>query len=133
MSIMYWTPEIAVGSDLIDNQHRSLIERVNCLVAAIEEGREEEEIARLFDFLKEYTQEHFTAEERLMRDSCYPESEGHAAEHRVFCEKIADLEGRMTAEGMTRVLKRDFDETVIDWLFDHICRTDRALGKYLGA
>lgn len=133
MSLMYWTPEIAVGSDLIDNQHRSLIERVNCLVAAIEEGREEEEIARLFDFLKEYTQDHFTAEERLMRDSGYPESEGHAAEHRAFCEKIADLEGRMAAEGMTRVLKRDFDEAVIDWLFDHICRTDRALGKYLGA
>ena len=133
MSLMYWTPEIAVGSELIDNQHQSLIERVNQLVAAIEEGREEEEIARLFEFLKEYTQDHFAAEERLMRESGYPECELHAAEHQAFCAKIADLEGRMATEGMTAVLKRDFDETVIDWLFEHICRIDRALGKYLGA
>lgn len=133
MSLMYWTPEIAVGSELIDDQHRSLIERVNQLVAAIEEGREEEEIARLFDFLKEYTQDHFAAEERLMHEAGYPERERHIAEHRAFCEKIADLEGRMGAEGMTTVLKRDFDEAVIDWLFDHICRTDRLLGQYLGA
>ena len=133
MSLMYWTQEIAVGSELIDNQHQALIERVNRLVAAIEEGREDEEIARLFEFLKEYTQDHFTAEERLMHESGYPDREGHAAEHRAFCEKIADLEGRMAAEGMTTVLKRDFDEAVIDWLFDHICRTDRLLGQYLCA
>ena len=133
MSLMYWTPEIAVGSELIDDQHRSLIERVNQLVAAIEEGREEEEIARLFDFLKGYTQDHFAAEERLMHESGYPERERHAAEHQAFCAKIADLERRMAAEGMTAVLKRDFDEAVIDWLFEHICRIDRALGQYLGA
>ncbi len=133
MSLMYWTPEIAVGSELIDLQHRSLIDRVNCLVSAIDEGREDEEIARLFDFLKEYTQDHFAAEERLMAETGYPERERHTAEHRAFCEKIADLEGRMAAEGMTTVLKRDFDEAVIDWLFEHICRVDRLLGKYLGA
>jgi len=133
MSLMYWTPEIAVGSELIDDQHRSLIERVNRLVAAIEEGREEEEIAQLFEFLKEYTQDHFAAEERLMAETGYPDRENHAAEHQSFCAKIADLERRMAAEGMTAVLKRDFDEAVIDWLFEHICRIDRALGQYLGA
>jgi len=133
MTMMYWTPEIAVGVEAIDNQHKALIERINHLVTAIETGREEEEIGRLFEFLKEYTQNHFAAEERLMQDRGYPDKDAHIAEHREFCATLAHLEARMAVEGMTSVLCRGFEDTIIDWLFDHICQRDRAFGKVLGA
>jgi hemerythrin len=133
MTMMYWTPEIAVGVEVIDNQHKALIERVNSLVTAIETGREEEEIGRLFEFLKDYTQTHFAAEERLMRDRTYSEMDAHVAEHREFRATLAQLEARMAVEGMTAVLCRGFEDTIIDWLFDHICQRDRAFGKVLGA
>lgn len=133
MSMMYWTPEIAVGVESIDNQHKALIEQINTLVTAIEANREEEEIGRLFEFLKDYTHDHFTVEEKLMQDTHYPEIDSHIAEHREFCATIAHLEARMATEGMTVVLRNCFDDTIIDWLFDHICQRDRALGKFLGA
>jgi hemerythrin len=131
MSQMYWTPEIAVGVEQIDNEHKALINRVNRLLTAIEEGRDAEEIGGLFDFLHDYTRDHFAAEEKLMNAKGYPEMTGHVDEHRNFCTTLDRFEEEFAREGMTTELRCRFDETIIDWLFDHICQRDRALGKFL--
>ncbi|OHB25990.1 MAG: hypothetical protein A2X84_13955 [Desulfuromonadaceae bacterium GWC2_58_13] len=133
MSLMYWTPEIAVGVERIDNEHKAMIERVNRLVVAIEEGREEEEIRSLFIFLRDYTQNHFAAEEELMSSIRYPEMDSHIAEHREFRANLDRFEKEIGTEEMTIELRGRFDELIINWLFDHICQRDRALGKFLGA
>jgi len=133
MSVMYWTPEIAVGVERIDDEHKALIERVNRLVAAIEEGREEEEIRSLFLFLRDYTQNHFADEEELMKSKGYPDRDSHIAEHRDFRANLDQFEREIGNEEMPAELRRHFDDLIINWLFDHICQRDRALGKFLGA
>jgi hemerythrin len=130
---MYWTPEIAVGVERIDDEHKALIERVNRLVAAIEAGREEEEIRSLFIFLRDYTQNHFAVEEELMRAHGYPEMDRHIADHQDLRANLDRFEQEIGAEEMTRELRGHFDDLIINWLFDHICQVDRAFGKFLGA
>lgn len=61
-----WSSEFEVGVELIDRQHRELIDRINKLLAAIREGRGREETFKVMRFLQEYVVEHFSAEERFM-------------------------------------------------------------------
>lgn len=132
---MHWTPELRVGVEEIDAQHRALIDRVNKLVDACAAGRCLAEVEPVMEFLRTYVARHFADEEGLMERSGYPEREGHRREHEGFRRHLEALAGRLAAEGAGAgpELEAELQETVVDWLFDHICIRDRALGKFLGA
>lgn len=129
--VMHWTPELAVGVEEIDAQHRALIERVNHLVDACSAGKCADETAPLLAFLREYVDSHFAAEEDLMERCAFPEREAHRREHREFCQRLDALAAGLATGGEQPQI--ELEEMIIDWLFDHICIRDRALGKFLGA
>ena len=75
--ILNWTEDIAVGVELIDEQHRNLFEHLNNFVDAIDNGAGTDEIEKVVGFLDKYVIEHFDTEEMMMKEVSCPDMEEH--------------------------------------------------------
>lgn len=131
MAYMEWSPAFEVGQPQIDGDHRTLVEMLNQLHAALDHGEDPAEIARVLNFLRDYTVTHFSSEEALMIRHKYPRAAVHFAAHAELLLQVSDFnaayrQGRIA--GMAEMLA--FLET---WLIDHIQGMDRSLGAYLKA
>ena len=87
-----WTPSIAVGHPLIDEQHQELFRRADDLLDAMMKGRAGAEMNQLLAFLRDYCQDHFGTEERLMVMRIYPAVEQHKLAHREFERRLQEIE-----------------------------------------
>jgi hemerythrin len=126
-----WDPSLAVGIAEIDAQHRELFARIGALLDAIQSGTSRDEVGKTLDYLSRYAVEHFSAEEKIMRDRQYPGREAHEAEHRQFQEDLAGLEADLVRDGPTALLVVRVNARVAMWFRDHIYRTDKALAAFL--
>lgn len=126
-----WDPALAVGVAEIDEQHRELFRRVDALLEAVQSRQSAAEAARLLEYLDAYVVSHFGAEEALMKASRYPGLEAHQAEHARLIEDLAALREEYRRDGVTALLVVRVNARVTQWLFQHINRTDRALGAFL--
>ena len=66
MKEITWTSDLSVGIELIDGQHKMLIKHLNDLSQSLESGEGPAKIATTLNFLIDYTNFHFTAEEKHM-------------------------------------------------------------------
>ena len=131
MMNVQWTTDLAVGVELIDEQHRALIDRLNRMAAAVEERQGEREIARTLGFLIEYTHFHFSAEEEYMEEAAYPELDAHRKLHGEFIRTLDDLKRDFEEEGSTKPLAQALNDLLGNWLVTHIRTEDRKFGSYL--
>ena len=127
-----WTPRLAVGVPSIDMQHRELFQRVNELLSAMESKKSESELSRIVVFLGDYVVTHFGAEERLMQQNAYPDFPAHKLAHVTFVKDFERLRAELTRFGPSPAVAVALNQRVCGWLIDHIGRTDRALGTFLG-
>lgn len=127
-----WTPDLATGSEKIDDQHKELFRRVALLVDAWNTKKAAEEVDHVIKFLGDYVVEHFRMEEQLMKDHHYGSSGvQHSAQHAVFIAMFGKLKERYGKEGRTPAFVEDTKKTVVDWLKNHIKYSDKALGLFL--
>ncbi len=126
-----WTPDLAVGHEEIDRQHRELFEQVNRILAAMEEGRGRDEVERTLGFLSDYLVAHFKAEERQMALHGYRAITAHVAEHGAFVKQVLALRDRFRAGGATMELALELQRLVCGLLADHFLKADQALAGFL--
>jgi hemerythrin len=126
-----WTVDLTVGNELIDLQHQELFSRFNDLISACKERKGKEKVVELLAFLGDYVVEHFQAEEQLMLRRGYPEYETHRQLHQHFIGKLTALRQDMDQEGATVNLVIATNQTVLQWLIEHIKRVDSKFGVFL--
>lgn len=123
-----WTPALSTGVTLLDEHHKSIFHWLAELEAAAADKRRllgVYSVARL----KHYADEHFTAEETLMKAADYPDLAEHMAEHAQFRVKLAELQARSIGQDVSS----DTVEFLKDWFVNHIAKTDMAYVPYLKA
>ncbi len=129
MAYMEWLPAYEVGFQEIDAQHRSLVEALNRLYAAMGEGKDKAEIEKVLIFLRDYTVSHFEMEEALMIQYAYPRASAHFAAHADLVVQLSDLLADFrSGEAVLTDVVMAFLET---WLVEHILGKDQRLGLYL--
>ncbi len=128
-----WRPDLSVGFDEIDDQHKELFARVNTLLEATSQGKGKEAVGRTISYLGQYVASHFGTEERHMARSQYPEVSSHKAQHVQFTNEFSTIKKKFEAEGPTSQLTILIQRQVCDWLINHIGKTDKALGAFLRA
>ena len=69
-----WTPALSVGVENIDSQHKIWFEKADQLFEAGKTGKSKEVIAQMFDFLDDYTKQHFRDEEAYPIYNCRPDA-----------------------------------------------------------
>lgn len=89
--LIRWTPELSVGIDEIDSQHKELVDVLNQLHVAIMERHATprhaaRDAAEILNRLVDYTRIQFAVEEALMRLLEYPDYEAHKAQHEELVE-----------------------------------------------
>ena len=63
---------LITGNEMIDSQHKELIGKINGLLDSCEDGNDKLAAVKTLDYLAEYTDFHFTAEEKLQEEMDYP-------------------------------------------------------------
>jgi hemerythrin len=131
MSKLQWDESLSVGIELIDEQHRQWIERLNDVDDAIESHRDIHQISSTLEFLVDYTRLHFGTEERHMTENDYPGLEDHKARHEELKGTLDNLVDDFREEGATDALSEAIGTFLFNWLRNHIKDVDQAFGSFV--
>ena len=126
-----WTTSLSVGVDLIDEQHKQLIAKLNDLSRAVDRGWGAQKIIKTLDFLIEYTDFHFGTEQRYMMELDYPQKDYHMDQHKEFVTTLKNLELDFEEEGATASLAEAINTFMFNWLVKHIRTVDVEFGRFL--
>ena len=126
-----WTPDLSVGVERIDNQHKIWFEKANDLFEAGKQQRAKEYINQMIDFLDEYTKEHFRDEEAYMEEIRYPEIDAQRRAHTSFVNSLTKLKEDYNGTGGNLRVILNANKMVIDWLTNHIRIMDNKIGDYV--
>lgn len=122
---------LVTGNEMIDEQHKELIGRINQLLESCEDGQGKVKAVKMLDYLMEYTDFHFSAEEKLQEEINYPGIKEHKAKHEEFKQAVEELQEMLQEEeGPTEAFVAQVQRNVVDWLFNHIKGFDRSVAEY---
>lgn len=131
---LVWGPHLETGIDIIDTQHKILVEMCNQANRNLRERVEKEYLQKIVLDLMNYALYHFDQEEELMLDSGYrkysPEiASRHLDEHRYFSETVANMRRELAAD--KPVSSKKLIGFLNEWLVNHIMNTDKELSQFL--
>ena len=118
---MEWSEKFNLGIDVIDNQHRQILDYINALEKIRATGAREQ-IKDVFDDLIDYTQSHFSFEENLLAQVNYQFLPSHRSIHELFVKRLKDYRqrfdnGESVEDDLYRLLSK--------WLINHIQHDDQ--------
>ena len=118
---MEWSEKFNIGIDVIDNQHRQILDYINALEKIRATGAREQ-IKDVFDDLIDYTQSHFSFEENLLAQVNYQFLPSHRSIHELFVKRLKDYRqrfdnGESVVDDLHRLLSK--------WLIKHIQHDDQ--------
>jgi len=128
MSYLKWSDKYSLNVAEIDEQHRKLVSLVNDMYDAMHAGKGRDMIGTVIAEFVDYTDYHFKAEERLLRQNRYPEYDEHKVMHDNLSRK---------AHSIKEAFDRGNTPTAIEvmllltnWLNTHILEEDRKYKPY---
>jgi len=124
-----WRNEFNLNINEMDMQHRELVRIISDLQQAVRDGEGKERLGDILGSLLAYTDNHFAAEEKLMRKHGYPGYNEHKSKHIKMRAKVQSLiwdynGGRVTMSFSVLTFLQD-------WLSKHILGTDMKYATYL--
>lgn len=126
---MEWQPELSVGIDEIDTQHKMLISKINDLIKAILDGQGRENVITVLKFLESYVIEHFQCEEQIMRDLNHEYIEEHIEAHKAFHNNLKDILKTVGEKGVSHETMEIIEQDLITWLLRHIVEMDAKINQ----
>lgn len=124
--IVPWNPSFETGIEVIDEQHRRLVELLNDLAHQYVYGLELAEVERIVDGLVDYAAYHFNTEEALWEEVLAgdPWFEAHQHTHNGFVQKVRKLQSELVQNENLPALD-DLLSFLIRWLAHHILYEDK--------
>lgn len=125
-----WDPNLSVGINSIDQQHRTLFDKANELFEAGKNNKTKEFIAEMLNFLDVYTKQHFQDEEAYMRSINYPGYDDQKKMHTAFIASLEKLKKDYQESGGNILVILNANQMVVDWLLKHISVEDKKIGAF---
>ncbi|MGF6147359.1 McHr [Kingella potus] len=124
---LHWTSDLDTGIEQVDEQHKILVQYINEMHDAHVAGNREA-VGQALDHLIEYTVQHFSDEEDLLKMAEYPLVDAHHRVHENFVNKVQTYKGRFDNGDDVSQELLDILET---WLFMHIRRNDHGYVRHV--
>ncbi len=121
-----WATELDTGINVIDQQHRRIVDYINALEVA-NQARDRDAVGRTLDDLVEYTMSHFAFEESLQEEAGYAFCKPHKRVHELFVRKVGEYVER---HRLGDEIGEELGRLLSTWLLNHIRRDD---ADYVGA
>jgi hemerythrin len=121
--IIKWGPKFQLGVKMIDNQHKKWIEFINKFYSALIKKKDIKELNETLRKLSNYTEYHFSFEEKYMKEFNYENFDEHHKEHDLFVKQLNQffndyVEGKIgTIHRIILYLKK--------WVVQHVLVTDK--------
>lgn len=125
MKRIEWTPEMSVGIDMIDDDHKRLIDLLNDYIDAVDNDEGVFVFDGLFKQFMDYTAYHFAREEDLMAAAGYSDLENHHLGHLKIIEQLNDMREQVLLS-VSSEMQDDVREFFLNWLQVHIMIKDQA-------
>ncbi len=127
-----WSENYATGIREIDMQHRKLVEigaKLEDMLSTGDSVDYYDYIIETLEELKDYTEYHFSYEEKKMEEVGYQDLEEHRMEHLFFVKRISRLSMQDIDSSQLGVITETLN-FLAKWLFSHILNADM---KYIGS
>jgi hemerythrin len=122
MTYLTWTRNLDTGIEVIDGQHRRIVDYINQIHDA-KLTRNHDVISKVLGDTIEYTISHFGFEETLLEDAGYEFIRPHKKVHELFIKRVNEYKQRFdSGEDVTEELHGLLSR----WLFSHILNDDAA-------
>ncbi len=121
MAKMNWSAELDTGIEVIDKQHRRILDYINQLHDSRTSGHAHEEVGKVIDELIDYTLSHFAFEESLQEEAHYPFYKAHKRVHEIFTKRVGDFRTRFA---LGEDVSEELHHLLVTWLINHIKRDD---------
>jgi len=128
MSFFIWKESFDTKIPVIDRQHRKIFGVLNRLYDAAQSPVAHNDVMQLLREMDEYSNLHFTTEERLMAHYGYPELELQKNRHKYYREQMVVQLTRSFDEDNEVACKRSL-QFLRDWFLDHILKEDLKFGE----
>ncbi len=129
MAHIEWTRDLDTGIQVIDNQHKRIVEYINKLDDT-RTTHDLEQISNILNELVDYTLSHFTFEESLMEEAGYPFIRGHKRVHQLFVKRVGNYVQRFK---MGDDITDELLNTLKAWLINHIRSDDNDYAELVRA
>ncbi len=122
-----WDDAYNTGIEVIDTQHRRIVDYINDLHHAISTDNKEG-VGKVLESLINYTISHFSFEESLMEEHGYQLVEEHRKVHKVFTDRIMRYQLDWSkGKDVSRKLLSDLRI----WLISHIQQEDQDYARVI--
>lgn len=121
MSIV-WTKDLNTGIDVIDEQHKRIVDYINQLKTALHQS-DGRLVGSVLNELADYCISHLSFEESLMAEVHYPYLKPHKAMHDMFVKRLEKLQEKYDQGEDVAAQLHDMLST---WLIHHIKKVDMA-------
>ena len=126
-----FTDDLITGNEMIDGQHKELIEKINGLMRACDERADKAGAVKMLNYLADYTEYHFKEEEGLQEAIGYPGIKDHKKKHEELKQTVKELHDMLEEEeGPSDAFVAKVNEKVTEWLYYHIKTFDRSVAEY---
>lgn len=126
-----WNSTLETGHPVIDAQHKELIDAINHLLTACQQGQGMDKVNATLDFLVSYVKRHFSEEEALQQKSNYPDFLNHRSLHEALNKVVVELSTELRQTGATPSVVNKIIRSVGDWLVTHIQQQDAKVAAHL--
>jgi hemerythrin len=126
-----WKDDYSVGNLILDEQHKELIRMTAELYEACRQGGDTEKAS----FMKtirgaaQYVREHFSTEEKIMKEVNYPDYRAHKKEHEDFINEV--LRQAKNYEHNKPFVPSAFVKFLLEWILTHVVGSDKKYVPYL--
>jgi hemerythrin-like metal-binding protein len=131
MKWISWGERQTTGHSGMDHAHKELVGLINELADAMEKSKPKEYCSNTLEQFIDLTKAHFLAEEQLMEQHRYPETEEHLALHAKLLADVlafkASYDASDAVESITLLVVLD------SWLHRDIVEADKALADFVAA
>lgn len=115
-----WTPNLNTGINVIDQQHRQIVDYINNLEAA-NRIIDKRKVRDIVDSCVDYTLSHFAFEESLQEDAGYQYVKAHKRVHELFTRKVGEYQQRLN---LGEDIGGELHDMLARWLVSHIKHDD---------
>lgn len=126
IDIFPWNDQFNTNIEIIDSQHKRLVELLNKLARTVAFDSQETSINYILDELLDYTEYHFITEEAIWNKYFHYDSleAEHIAVHQKFIDTIKELKLQIKERSISEIAQ-DTLSFLARWLASHILESDR--------
>lgn len=128
MSMIKWNVAFLLGVEELDQHHKRLVDLLNLTYEEYKEGAQADTLRHTVEELVDYSNYHFSCEERLMADTSYPDLSSHQKEHEVFASRVRELRESFHLNSNISIEVISF---LSNWFTYHVLVSDIKFGHFV--